>query len=211
MNRAMILRLIRRDFSAYRTQILLLSLFMLLMSMFITFINTNTLGIFSSGIGNIIMIIIGVFAVEQSSNVVRMHTASLPVTRKEIIIARFLSSSIIVSVNTIIHFGVFNALESIIHAEPNYTDLGFFSYALIYGILQLAIYFIVFYRVTLVVAVIIFVMPAILYTSISSKSGFLNDLIPGNSWYLFLFMLVTIGVTVLSLYSTIVYFRKKDL
>ena len=106
----MILQLIKRDFIAYRKQIVLLSLFILIISMLITFINTNTLGIFSSGIGNIIMIVLAAFAVDQSDNVIRMQTASLPVSRKEIVFARFISSTIIVITNTLIHFIVFLSL-----------------------------------------------------------------------------------------------------
>ncbi|MFK7953103.1 MAG: ABC-2 transporter permease [Ekhidna sp.] len=211
MNKDMITQLIYRDFKAYKTSILALSLFMLVFSMFITFINTNTLGIFSSGLGNIIMVILGVFAVEQSNSVVRMHTASLPVTRKEIVFARFMSSSIIVLVNTVLHFIVFNTITMTVHEEPATTSIGLLIFALVYGVFQLAVYYFVFYRVNLIISVIIFVMPALLWTSISPGAGFLNDYIPGNPNYLLLFTLGTLTLVCFSFFTTALHYRKKDL
>ncbi len=211
MNKDMIIQLIYRDFKAYKTSILALSSFILIFSMFITFINTNTLGIFSSGIGNIIMIILGVFAVEQSKSVVRMHTSSLPVTRKEIVFARFLSSSIIVLINTVIHFIVFNLITLTLHEEPVFTSISLFIFALVYGLFQLALYYFIFYRVNLIVSVIIFVIPAMLWTSISPGAGYLNDFIPGNPLYLLLFILFTIALLCLSFFTTVKYYSKKDL
>lgn len=211
MNRTNIIQLIYRDFNAYRTYIVLLSLFMLTVSMFITFINTNTLGIFTSGIGNIIMVVIGAFAMDQSGSVVRMHTASLPVTRREVVLARFSTAMIIVLINTILHFLVFNLMTMIIHDQPVFTDLGLFIYAFVYGIFQLSIYFIVFYRVNLIVSVIIFVMPSVLWTAVSPGAGFLNDYVPGDTMALGTFTLGTILLGLLSYYSTVTYYNKKDL
>ncbi len=211
MNRTNIIQLIYRDFNAYRANIVLLSLFMLTVSMFITFINTNTLGVFTSGIGNIIMVVIGAFAMDQSGSVVRMHTASLPVTRREVVFARFGTTVMIVLINTIIHFIIFNLLTMIIHDQPVFTDLGILIFACVYGIFQLSIYFIIFYRVNLIVSVIIFVMPAVLWTAVSPKSGFLNDYVPGDIMALGTFTLATILLCLLSYYSTVAYFNKKDL
>ncbi|MEP0986504.1 ABC-2 transporter permease [Ekhidna sp.] len=211
MNKTMIKQLIYRDFKAYKTSILVLSAFILVFSMFITFINTNTLGIFSSGIGNIIMIILGVFAAEQSNSVVRMHTASLPVTRREIVFARFLSSSIIVLANTLLHFIVFNLTTATLHQEPVYTSISLLVFACFYGIFQLALYYFVFYRINLIISVIIFVMPAMLWTTLSPGAGFLNDYIPGNNGYLMLFSLATLFIVWLSFFTTVNYYRKKDL
>lgn len=211
MNRAMITQLIYRDFRAYRSYILALSLFILAFSMFITFINTNTLGIFSSGIGNIIMVIIGVFAMEQSDNVIRLHTASLPVSRKEIVFARFGSSLIIVLVNTILHFIVFNAMTAGIHQEPVYTSASLFFFAMVYSVFQLSIYYVIFFRINLIFSVIVFVLPAMIWTSVSPGAGFLNDFIPGNSFYLMLFTLITAALLLVSFYTTVKYYQKKDL
>lgn len=211
MNRAMIIQLIYRDFRAYRSYILALSLFILVFSMFITFVNTNTLGIFSSGIGNIIMIVIGVFAMEQSDNVIRMQTASLPVSRKEIVFARFGSSLIIVLMNTILHFIVFNAITAGIHQEPVYTSSGLFFFAMFYGVFQLSIYYFIFFRINLIFSVIVFVLPAVIWTSISPGAGFLNDFIPENSFYLLLFTFTTAVLLLVSFYMTVKYYQKKDL
>lgn len=211
MNKAMIIQLIYRDFRAYKTNILALSLFILVLSMFITFVNTNTLGIFSSGIGNIIMVVIGVFSVEQSTSVVRMQTASLPVSRKEIVFARFLSSGAIVLGNTVLHFVVFNAITAFFHKTPVYTDTGLLIFAMVYGIFQLAVYYFVFYRVNIIISVIIFVMPAVLWTAVSPGAGFLNDYVPGNASYLFVFTIGTLGLLAVSFYTSMIYYRKKNL
>ncbi len=211
MSKTAIIQLIHRDFRAYGIQILALSCFMLVVSMFITFINTNTLGIFTSGIGNIIMVVIGTFAMEQSSNVVRMHTASLPVSRKEIVFARFGSSLIIVVLNTILHFIVFNVLTTVIHPEPVYADGYLLLFHLFYGVFQLAVYYLVFYRVNMVVSVIIFVFPIMLWTSISPKAGFLNEYVQGEPKHLLLFALTTLLLLPFSIWTSNKYYKKKDL
>lgn len=211
MNKTAILQLIQRDFSAYKVNILALSSFMLVVSMFITFINTNTLEIFTSGIGNIIMVVIGSFAMEQSTSVIRMHTASLPVTRIEIVLARFGSSMIIVLLNTVLHFIVFNALTAMIHEQPIYTDGYLLLFSLVYGVFQLAVYYLVFYRVSMVVSVIIFVLPVMIWTSVSPKAGFLNDYIQGDAKHLVLFSIGTALLLLLSIWTTNKYYKKKDL
>lgn len=211
MNNTAIIQLINRDFRAYGAIILALSSFMLMVSMLITFVNTNTLGIFTSGIGNIIMVVIGAFAMEQSGSVVRVHTASLPVSRKEIVFARFGTSMIIVLVNTILHFIVFNLLTSVIHPEPVYTDGYLLLFALVYGLFQIAIYYLVFYRVNMVTSVVIFVLPVMIWTSVSPKAGFLNDYVEGNPKHLLLFALTTIVLLTLSIWTTVKYYKVKDL
>ncbi|MDW3190893.1 MAG: ABC-2 transporter permease [Cytophagales bacterium] len=211
MNKTAIIQLIQRDLSAYKVNILALSCFMLIVSMFITFINTNTLGIFTSGIGNIIMVVIGSFAMEQSGSVIRMHTASLPVTRTEIVFARFGTSLIIVFLNTILHFIVFNALTTVIHQDPVYTDGYLLLFALVYGVFQLSIYYLVFYRVNMVVSVIIFVLPVMIWTSVSPQSGFLNDYIQGDPKHLILFTFATALILILSVWTTKNYYKKKNL
>ncbi len=211
MNTSMTTQLVYRDFRAYKKSIIALSLFILIFSMAITFINTNTLGIFSSGIGNIIMVILGVFAVDQSSNKIRVHTASLPVTRKEIVFARFISSSIIVVANKVLHFLVFNALVLFIQPEPIFTSMGLFVFAILYGFIQLAVYFFVFYRLSLIISVIIFVLPVMLWTSLSSSSGFLVDIFPTNAVGMLLMLGFTVFLLVLSFYTTVWSYRKKDL
>jgi len=211
MNSSMITQLVYRDFRAFKKPIISLSLFILIFSMAITFVNTNTLGIFSSGLGNIIMIILGVFAVEQSANTIRVHTACLPVTRKEIVFARFISTSIIVVANTVLHFMVFNALIMAFHTEQIYTSLGLFVFAILYGFIQLAVYFFVFYRLSLIISVILFVLPVMLWTTMSSSSGFLVDIIPTNTVGMLLLLVFTLVMLVLSFYTTVWSYRKKDL
>lgn len=210
MNKQSIILLIRRDFQAYKRVILLLSLFILVVSMLITFINTNTLRIFSSGLGNIIMIIIGVFAMEQTDGAIRMHTASLPVSRKEIVFARLISSLVIILVNTLLHFLVFNSIVAI-RPEPVFTSLGLLLFAVVYGIFQLSVYSLIFYRFNMIISVIIFIMPAVIWTAVSPGAGFLTDVVPSNPTYLAIFSLVTIGLLFLSFYGSVAYYKKKNL
>lgn len=211
MNGHMIKQLIYRDFRAYRRQIITLSIFILVMSMFVTFVNTNTLRIFTAGIGNIIMIIIGSFAVEQSNSAVRMHAASLPVSRREIVTARFITSMLIVLINTIIHFIVFNLFEPLVHTDPQYTSASLFIYAIMFGTLQLAIYNLIFFRVNLVVAVIIFVLPAILWSTIAPGAGFMGSNIQNDNTHLALFSVGAVALLVASYHLTVRHFSRKDL
>lgn len=211
MNRSTITQLVYRDFRAYKKSIISLSLFILILSMVIIFVNTNTMGIFSSGLGNIIMIILGVFAIDQSDNTIRIHTASLPVTRKEIVFARFISCSVIVVANTVLHFMVFNALSMVFHSEQIYTSLGLYVFAILYGFIQLSVYFLVFYRLNLIVSLIIFVLPAILWTSMSSSSGFLVDNVPDNVGGMLFMLVFTLLFLMFSFYSTVWSYQKKDL
>ncbi len=211
MNRQRIQNLVYHDFRTFGKQILQYSFFILMIGMAITFINTNTLMVFSGGVGNIIMVVIAAFALEHTNNAIRMHTASLPVTRREIVAARYLSALIIVVANTILHFVLFNALESYIDPNPTYTSLWQFGSGLMFGLVQLSLFFILFYRVHLLVAVIIFVLPTTAWRTISPNKEFMMGLVPESSGELLIYLSITIATLAFSYFHTASYFSKKNL
>ena len=96
MSNNIIWNLMLRDLRAYKWYIIGISFIVLVMGMLMIFINTNLSRMFASGASIIFVTIIFPFISELKNRSIWQHTASLPVTRKSIVTARFIISSTII-------------------------------------------------------------------------------------------------------------------
>ncbi|MCK5402216.1 MAG: ABC-2 transporter permease [Flavobacteriaceae bacterium] len=213
MNTQMILKLILRDFSVYRTRIIGVSLIVLLMGMFMIFINTNLSRMFTSGTTSFIIVTIIVpFLLELKNKSVWIHTASLPVTRKNMVIARFLISLFIITINLLIWIIVYNVLLKILHSDPKYAlNSNMIIFVWMNLLMGLAIFYFAYFRFNFIVAIGFYlfsmIFPQLLQTILNRTTGFVledfNQPLGLSIMALTLFLF--------SFFYSIVHFRKKDL
>lgn len=213
MNRGMILNLIQKDFRTYAQQIVSTSLLILLFGMLTIFLNSNTLGMFTSSSASLIsLVVIIVFVPELQSPQAWIQTASLPVSRKGMVRARFLTAIIIVLGNLALWLVAFRALDTIFHPEnPTVFGVNDILYTSMYILLNLSLYYLVFYRFHLIVVIGIHILPTILWTLISQGSTVLGDVIAAQPNLLLGWSVGIIGLFLLSFYSASTYFQKKNL
>lgn len=213
MNVQIILQLIAREFRVYRTRILGVSLIALIMGMFMIFINTNLSRMFTSGVTSfIILTIIIPFLPELKNRAVRTHTASLPVTRKDMVIARFLISLIIITINLMIHIVTYNVLLKILHSDPKYalsSDMIVFSWMNL--LIGLALFYFAYFRFSFIVAMgfYLFTMmfPLLFQTILNRTTGYVME--DFNQSFGLSIMALTLFL--FSFFYSIAHFRKKDL
>jgi hypothetical protein len=213
MNTQMILKLISRDFSVYRTRIIGVSLIAILMGMFMIFINTNLSRMFTSGTTSFIIVTIIVpFLSELKNKSVWVHTASLPVTRKDMVIARFLISLFITTINLLIWIIVYNMLLKILHSDPKYT-LNSNMIILVYMNLLggLALFYFAYFRFSFIVAMGFYlfsmIFPQLFQTVLNRTSGFVVEDFNQS----FGLSILALSLFVFSFLFSIIHFRKKDL
>ena len=213
MNRGMILNLIQKDFKTYAQQIAGTSLLVLLFGMFTIFINSNTLGMFTSSSASLIcLVVIIVFVPELQSRQAWIQTASLPVSRKAIVRARFSTAIIIALGNLLLWLVAFRVLDTIFHPEnPTIISVNDILYTCTYILLNLSLYYLVFYRFHLIVVIGMHILPTILWTLISQGSTVLGDVIAAQPNLLLGWSVGVIGLFLLSFYSASTYFQKKNL
>jgi hypothetical protein len=213
MNVQIILKLISRDFRVYRTRIIGVSLMALILGMFMIFINTNLSRMFSSGVTSfIILTVIVPFLPELKNNTVRNYTASLPVTRKNMVIARFLISLAIITINLLIYIIVYNLLLNILNADPKYAlSADMIVFAMMNLLISLALFYFAYFRFSFMVAMgfYLFTMmsPLLFQTILKRTTGFVIEDFNQS-------LGLTIMALILFLFSffySIVHFRKKDL
>lgn len=212
MNIQMNLKLISRDFSVYRTRIIGVSLVALLMGMFIIFINTNLSGIFSSGITFFIIITVIVpFLPELKNKSVRVHTASLPVTRKNMVIARFLISLCIVTLNLLIWIIAYNLLLKILHADPKHAlNTNMIILAWMNLLIGLALFYFAYFRFSYIVAIgfylFLMIFPQLFQTILRTAGYVLEDFNQPLG-----LSIMAMSLFIFSFLFSIIHFRKKDI
>lgn len=213
MNAQIILKLISRDFRAYRKSILGVSFIALIMGMFMIFINTNLSRMFASGVTSFIIIsVIVPFLPELKNKSVWIHTASLPVTRIDMVIARFLISLCIVTINLLIYIIVYNIFLKILHADPKYalnTDMIVFAWMNL--LIGLALFYFAYFRFSFIVAVGFYlfsmIFPQLLQTVLNRTTGFVIEDF-NQSFGLSIMALI---LFIFSFFFSIIHFQKKDL
>lgn len=212
ISKDMILNLVLKDFKAYGYFIFGLSFFTLVLAMFTTFMNSKTQELFTSGVANIIIVVIGSFALEQKANGARGYIASLPLTRKSIVLARYISSLSIILFNFLINLLVFFLLESILKPElASILSPKVILYAGMYLLIHISLYFFFFYRFNLIVVMITYLLPMLLWTALSSQDDSLSASIIGNPRLFLFWCLAGLGLFMVSLFSSLYYYQKKDL
>ena len=177
------------------------------------FINTNTTQIFISGLGNMIInVVIGSFALEQMNDRVRIHTVSLPVTRKAIVVSRFVSALVIIFANFAIHLVVFNMLQAVLKPEAGLVmSPQVIMYLSLDMLFKLALYHFFFYRLNLIAMIIVYFLPVTLYGLLRPKGLLLNEIIMGDPFWFAIWGVSVIGLFAFSYFSAYYYFNTKDI
>lgn len=213
MNTQIILKLVSRDFRVYRTRILGVSLMALIMGMFMIFINTNLSRMFTSGVSSfIILTIIIPFLPELKNNAVRNHTASLPVTRKDMVIARFLISIAIITINLLIHIIIYHLLLKILQADPKHVlSINMIAFAWMNLLIGLALFYFAYFRFSFMVAMGFYLFsmlfPQLLQTVLQRTTGYVIE----DFSQPFALTILALILFLFSFFHSIVHFRKKDL
>ncbi|AFU68318.1 hypothetical protein P700755_001396 [Psychroflexus torquis ATCC 700755] len=213
MNLQIILKLVSRDFRVYRTRILGVSLMALTMGMFMIFINTNLSRMFTSGVTSfIILTVIVPFLPELKNKAVRNHTASLPLTRKEMVIARFLISIAIITINLLIYIIVYHLLLTSLDADPKYAlSIDIIVFAWMNLLIGLALFYFAYFRFSFMVAMGFYLFsilfPQLLQTILQRTMGFV---IEDFNQPLGL-SIIALTLFSFSFFHSIAHFRKKDL
>ncbi|MCE7993006.1 MAG: hypothetical protein HEP71_13545 [Roseivirga sp.] len=208
MSYNMIFKLMVRDLSVYRLSFLLISFLMLAVGMVTIFINTNTVGMFTSSGSSISTVVMAAYMSELKTRSTWIHTASLPITKKAMVTARFLTSVLICALNLLLWFLAFNLLSG--SATPAIgAEVILFTWVQV--LFQLALYFFVFYRFNMIVVMGVYLLPTVLWAVFSPKATPMSDLVIGNFQVFLIWILVSLGLFIASYFSAISYLKKKDL
>ena len=208
----MIFNLIQRDFYAYRKQILFMSGITLVAGMFMIFVNTNLPQMFTSGANSFIIVAILIPFFPELKNGVMLHTASLPVTRKSMVTARYAISLLIGFINLMVWVGVYILLTKLLNTDPKYS-MNFTMVVVVWLnlLFNLTLFYFAFYRFNYFGAIVFYLIsifvPLILQANLLprlqfSVAGFAYSMIPA---------IVIVGLFMVSYFSSWVYFPKKDL
>ncbi|MFT5436272.1 MAG: hypothetical protein ACI840_000916 [Ulvibacter sp.] len=213
MNVQIILKLVSRDFRVYRIRILGVSLMALIMGMVMIFINTNLSRMFTSGVTSfIILTIIIPFLPELKNNAVRNHTASLPVTRKDMVIARFLISLSIITINLLIYIIVYNLLLNILNADLKYAlSMDMIVFVWMNLLIGLAFFYFAYFRFSFMVAMGFYlftmIFPLLFQTILNRTNGYVIEDFNQSQGL----SIIALSLFFFSFFYSIVHFRKKDL
>ncbi|GAB5527695.1 MAG: hypothetical protein Roseis2KO_55670 [Roseivirga sp.] len=212
MNGDMIFKLILRDLRVYRWSFLLLSAIMLIIGMLTIFVNTNTVGMFTSSGSSIAMVAMAAYMSELKTKSAWMHTLSLPVTRKDMVTARFLSTLLVSAINLAIWLLAFCLLAGMIKPGAD-ALIGPIEilYTWVHILFRIALYFFVFYRFNIIVIVSVYLLPTVLYAIFSPKATPMSDLVLDDANLFLIWILGSIVLLVASYFSALSYLKKKDL
>tara|TARA_R110001599_G_scaffold203055_1_gene399982 strand:- start:6646 stop:7194 length:549 start_codon:yes stop_codon:yes gene_type:complete len=182
------------------------------MGMLLIFINTNLSRMFASGASIIFVTIIFPFISELKNKSVWQHTASLPVTRKSIVTARFIVSLVIIVINIMLWVGAYKLLMVLLVTDPKYA----LSNSIIIMVsmnllLNTAVFYLVYFRFNFTSAIGIYlflmIVPSFVQTYLNLNHGLLIE----NFNQPLALSIVATGLLIISLFSSIKHFNKKDL
>lgn len=213
MNWQLIFKLIKKDFIVYRNFILGLSAFNLLVGMLTIFINTNRSSIFISSIGGVMsMVVIASFILETQKGKIWVHNMSLPIRRKDFFVARFLNALLISLINFLIWVAAYTILLNMISPGSEHVlTPQIILYAWMNLLLQLGLFFFVFYRFKIVVIMIVFIFPTILIGLLVPKGKTVAMILMEKPIFFISWCLISLGVYILSYFINLAYFNKKAL
>lgn len=213
-----IFQLISKDFKVYFWPIIGWTFFAATYGVYLLLVENNVVsGAFVNISMFIAMVSIMPFIPERVFNNTWVHMASLPVTRKAIIVSRYLSSLIIFLLNLVIWYLSFTILESVLGYEQRVIlTPKVFLMILANTLFSWAIFYFAFYRFNLIINIIFLplslLLPMILRITVSgTKSGF-NPFFGEMDWAWFIMEnLVIWGIFAFSIYLSLSYFQKKDI
>ncbi len=212
MNSQMIKKLIIRDYIVYRKWILGTSLTGLIMGMFFIFVNSQLDRMFAGASSIIIITVVLPFIPELQSKGFRVNTASLPVTRKAMVVSRYLISLIIVTVNLMLWVAIYYGLMFLLNRDVIYL-IGPGLIIIVWMILlfNLALFYFAYYRFSFFVAMGFYlfsmVFPQIFKTLLKQFNGFVIEDINQSV----VMAIISVLLFVLSFFYSILHFQKKDL
>lgn len=204
MKGKIILNLFLRDFKVYHMRILSSSFILLMIGMFMIFINSSIDSAFEGSTNLIVLLIIISFLPELKNKNVWTHTASLPVLRKEMVVSRYLISVCIVTANLIVWLLVFTILKEVLYSESQYSISGkivFYAWGEL--LLNLALFYFVFYRFNYIIVIGFYVFMMIASRILQVEFNLFLENYSLNILYISLF--------IFSLYISIIHFKKKDI
>jgi len=212
MNKEIIFKLIARDFRAYRLRIIGISAVTLVMGMLMIFINTNLSRMFASGASIIFITIIFPFIAELKNSSIWQHTASLPVTRKAMVTARFIISLAIITINIILWVGAYKILFVLLGSDVKYalsnTIISMVSMNLL---LNLALFYLVYFRYNFTAAMGIYlflmIVPSFVQLGLKLSYGILIE----NFNQPLALSIIAISLLILSFLFSIRSFPKRDI
>ena len=212
MNNNIILKLILRDFKAYKLRIIGISAATLVMGMLMIFINTNLARMFASGASIIFITIIFPFISELKNSSVWQHTASLPVTRKAMVTARFIISLAIIAINTALWVAAYKVLMVLLVSDPKYvlsdTIILMVSMNLL---LNLALFYLVYFRFNFTAAIGIYlflmIVPSFVQLGLNLSYGILIE----NFNQPLALSIIAVSLLILSFLLSIRSFPKRDI
>lgn len=212
MNKHIIWNLMLRDGLAYKKHIVGISLISLIMGMLMIFVNTNLSRMFASGASIVFITIIVPFISELKNKSIWQHTASLPVTRKAMVTARFLISLAILAINIIMWVVAFEVLFSLLNADPKYAINGSIIVMVSMSlVLNLAVFYLIYFRFNFFTALGIYlflmIVPSLIQVALSATYGVFienfNKPVPIS--------IISIGILCLSYFSSANHFSKRDI
>ena len=212
MSNNIIWNLMLRDLRAYKWYIIGISFIVLVMGMLMIFINTNLSRMFASGASIIFVTIIFPFISELKNRSIWQHTASLPVTRKSIVTARFIISSTIIIINIALWVGAYNLLMVLLATDPKYAlSNSIIILVSMNLVLNLALFYLVYFRFSFTIAIGIYVflmiVPSFVQTYLNLNHGVLIE----NFNQPLALSIVATSLLIISFLSSISYFNKRDL
>jgi len=111
------------------------------------FVNTNLPQMFTSGANSFIIVAILIPFFPELKNSVLQQTASLPVTRKSMVTARYVISLMIAFVNILVWVGVYIALTKLLNTDPKYSmNLTMVAVVSLNLLFNLTLFYFAFYR-----------------------------------------------------------------
>ena len=145
-----------------------------------------------------------------------IQSASLPVSRKEMVIARYLISLAIVFANFMIWIVAYNLLQALIAPEVQYVLTGkVVSYAIMDLIFSLAAFYFIYYRFKHIISiglyVLLMILPTALRAILSTKYIPLSDAVVENVTLFSVGSVVALALFIISFLSSIYSFPRKDL
>ncbi len=212
MSNNIIWSLILRDFSAYRARIIGISIVTFVMGMLMIFINTNLSRMFASGASIIFITIIFPFISELKNSSVWQHTASLPVTRKTMVTARFIISMAIITINIILWVGAYKLLFILLASDPKYalsnTIILMVSMNLL---LNLALFYFVYYRFNFTAAIGIYLFLMIVPSFVQLGLNFNYGMFVENFNQPLALSIISVSLLIISFLLSISHFPKRDI
>jgi hypothetical protein len=180
--------------------------------MFTIFINTQIVRIFAGSGGMITMIVISAYMKERKNESAWIHMASLPVTRKAMNTARFITALLVCALNLLVWLISYNIIVTFARVEPAYitsfTIIGYFWFSML---IHLAMYFFVYYSFNNIVVIAMYFIPMLAISFLHPEGLTVGEYIMDGGYRIIEYGLWCTGLFICSYLVSTYYFTKKNL